>query len=92
MELLPSEDLLQIVESVVNRHLAGYSFDRSHESFIVRGPNLIYYPDIADLPDNKRDGARTVMYVTQTIDRVEGGEVTAVKIGHITGGNRQVKR
>jgi hypothetical protein len=83
IELLPSEDLLEIVSQVVNRHLAGYNFDPQYEGFIVRGPNLIYYPDVADLRITDRDGAETIFYVTQTIDRVEkGGKVIGV-IGEI---------
>jgi hypothetical protein len=92
MELLPSEDLLQAIAGVVNAHLPGYSFDPSRESFIVRGPNLLYYPDKAEVRDSERDGARTVIYVTQTIGRVEEGQVTAVEIGQVTGDVRQVER
>jgi hypothetical protein len=76
MELLPSEDLLQAIASVVNGYLLGYSFDPSRESFIIRGSNMVYYADKANMRDSK-----TIIYVKQTIGSVTGGNVIGVKTG-----------
>lgn len=85
MELLPSEDLLQAIAGVVNGYLPGYSFDPSRESFIIRGPNLLYYPDKAKVPDSEQDRVKNIFYVTQEIGSVVGGQVIGIEIGQITG-------
>jgi hypothetical protein len=79
LELLPSDALLEIVADVVNRHLPGYTFDLRRESFIVRGPNLVYYPDRSKVRDSELLSAKTVIYVNQQIGHLEGGEVIGVK-------------
>ncbi len=79
IELIPSEGLLQVIAEVINRHLPGYTFDPKREGFIIRGPNLRYYPDKSKLHDSQLDGARTVIYVSQHVGHLEGGEVVAVK-------------
>ena len=79
MELLPSEALLQIIAEVINRHLPGHTFDLKRESFIIRGPHLRYYPDKSQVYDSAQSGARTVIYVSQHIAHLEGGEVVGVK-------------
>jgi hypothetical protein len=79
LELLPSEALLQIIAEVINRHLPGHTFDLKRESFIIRGPHLRYYPDKSQVYDSAESGARTVIYVSQHIAHLEGGEVVGVK-------------
>jgi len=91
MELLPSQDLLQAISDVINRHLPGYTFDSSRESFIVRGPNLLYYPDKAEARDSARDGAKTInIYGGDYVagdkvggDKIEAGDIsgTGIAIG-----------
>ena len=78
MELLPSEDLIRTIADVVNGHLPGYRFDPDREGFIVRGPNLLYYPDKGEVRDGKR-GPVSYYYVTQHIDTVIDSEVIGVK-------------
>jgi hypothetical protein len=79
LELLPSETLLEMIADVVNHHLPGYTYDLRRESFIVRGPNLVYYPDRSKVRDSELLGAKTVIYVNQHIGHLEGGEVIGVK-------------
>jgi len=79
IELLPDDELVQIVAQVVNRYLPGYAFDPKRESFIVRGPNLIYYPDRSQIRDSDKDEAKTIIYVTQSIGNLNGGEVVGVQ-------------
>jgi hypothetical protein len=79
IELLPDDELVQIIAEVVNRYLPGYAFDPKRESFIVRGPNLIYYPDRSQIHDSDKDEAKTIIYVTQRIGNVNGGEVVGVR-------------
>lgn len=79
LELLPSETFLETIADVVNRHLPGYTYDLRRESFIVRGPNLVYYPDRSKVRDSELLGAKTVIYVNQHIGHLEGGEVIGVK-------------
>jgi hypothetical protein len=71
--------LLQIIAEVINRHLPGHTFDLKRESFIIRGPHLRYYPDKSQVYDSAESGARTVIYVSQHIAHLEGGEVVGVK-------------
>ena len=78
-ELLPSEPLLEAVADVINRYLPGYTFDLRRESFIVRGANLVYYPDKSKVRDSDLNGAKTVIYVNQHIGSIQGGEVVGVQ-------------
>ena len=80
VELLPDEPLLGAIGDVVNRYLPGYTFDPKQESFIVRGPNLVYYPDKSEIRDSQENGAKTVIYVTQRIGSVNGGEVVGARV------------
>lgn len=53
IELLPGPDLLQTIAGVISGYLKkDFSFDPNQETFIVRGRNLLYYPDRAKLPPN----------------------------------------
>jgi len=79
IEMLPDEELLQAIADVVNRYLPGYTFDPRREGFIVRGPNLIYYPDRSRVHDSQMDETKTVIYLTQSIANVSGGEVVGVR-------------
>ena len=79
IELLPDDELLQAIADVVNRYLPGYTFDPKREGFIVRGPNLIYYPDRSRVYDSQLDETKTVIYLTQSIANVSGGEVVGVR-------------
>jgi hypothetical protein len=79
MELLPSDPLVQAVADVVNRYLPGYTFDARRESFIVRGPTLVYYPDKSRVRDSETDAAKTIIYVNQSIGSIQGGEVVGVR-------------
>jgi hypothetical protein len=79
VELLPDQSFLEVIGSVINRHLPGYTFDAEMESFIIRGPHLIYYPDRSKLSDAQESSARTVVYVNQRIGQVRGGEVLGVR-------------
>jgi len=72
-----------VLSNVINRHLPGYTFDAEKESFIVRGPHLIYYPDRSRLHELHDGGARTVVYVNQRIGRVQGGEILGVKTDEV---------
>ncbi len=78
-ELLPSEVLLQAIAEVIGRHLPGYTFDLRRESFIVRGGSLVHYPDKSKMHDAELDGAKTIIYVNQSIGTLQGGEVVAVR-------------
>jgi len=85
MELLPTQDLLQTIADVINRHLPGYSFDPNHESFIIRGANLLYYPDKAEVRDSGQDGAKTInIYGGDYVagDKVGGDKI---EVGDISG-------
>jgi hypothetical protein len=79
MELLPSDQLVQAVADVVNRYLPGYTFDSRRESFIVRGTNLVYYPDKSIVRDSETYAAKTIIYVNQNIGSIQGGEVVGVR-------------
>ena len=79
VELLPDQNLLEILSDVINRHLPGYTFDADKESFIVRGPHLLYFPDRSKIREVVDGSARTVVYVNQHIGRVQGGEVLGVR-------------
>ena len=79
IELLPDQDLLETLSEVINHHLPGYTFDSEKESFIVRGPHLLYFPDRSKIRDAMDGNARTVVYVNQHIGRLQGGEVLGVK-------------
>jgi hypothetical protein len=79
MELLPGPDLLQVIAGVVNRYLPGYTFDPSRESFIVRGPNLLYYPDKTQVRDSGQDGVKIIQVYGG--DYVAGDKVLGDKVG-----------
>ncbi len=87
MELLPGPDLLQVIAGVVKCYLPGYTFDPDLESFIVRGPNLLYYPDKTEVRDSGQDGAKIIQIYGG--DYVAGHKVRGDKIGgdKITTGN-----
>jgi hypothetical protein len=78
IELLPDEGLAESISEIVDRYLPGYTFDARIESFLVRGPNLIYYPDRSKVYDSQLNGEKTVIYVTQKIANLKGGEVIGV--------------
>ena len=80
MELLPGEDLIRTIADVVNGHLPGYRFDPDREGFIVRGPNLVYYPDKGKVRDSEKVSV-TNYNVTQYIGTVIDSEVIGVKKG-----------
>jgi hypothetical protein len=91
MELLPSEDLSQAIADVVNGYLPEYGFDPAREGFIVRGPNLLYYPDKADVRDSERGPVTNIfnVSVTQRVGALKGGKLVGVEVGQIGGDVRE---
>jgi hypothetical protein len=87
VELLPGEDLLQVIKLVVKRYLPGYDFDPSREGFIVRGPNLVYYPDKAQVRDSEHGEVRIVHVQGDYVqgDKVGGDKITVGDISGSTG-------
>jgi len=87
VELLPSEGLLQVIKLVVKRYLPGYDFDPSREGFIVRGPNLVYYPDKAQVRDSEHGEVRIVHVQGDYVqgDKVDGDKITTGDISGSTG-------
>jgi len=72
-----------VIKKVVSRHLPGYYFDPNREGFVLRGPNLVYYPDrkqIAGDVDN-------VTYVNATLNvgTLSGGKATVIEVGQLAG-------
>ena len=80
VELLPSKELSSIIATVINDRLPGYSFDPEREGFIVRGPNLLYYPDKGGMPDSEQAHVTNFYKVVQHIEAMEGGEVVGVRV------------
>jgi hypothetical protein len=80
MELLPGEDLIRTIADVVNGHLPGYRFDPDREGFVVRGPNLVYYPDKGEVRDSEKVSV-TTYNVTQHIETVIDSKIVGVNAG-----------
>lgn len=78
IELLPGKDLLGAMADAINRRLPGLTFDPSGESFILRGSNLIYYPE----PPQMKKGVKNIFFIRQDIGYVEAGaKVTGANVG-----------
>jgi hypothetical protein len=75
----------------VNGYLPEYGFDPAREGFIVRGPNLLYYPDKADVRDSERGPVTNIfnVSVTQRVGALKGGKLVGVEVGQIGGDVRE---
>jgi hypothetical protein len=71
MEIIPGEDLVRALSQVVDRYLPGYRFNPSKESFILRGPNLLYFDERAMVRFREEQAARTIIYLRQEAETID---------------------
>jgi hypothetical protein len=45
LEILPTRELLELVETIITKYIPKYTFDSKTESFIVRGKRFFYFED-----------------------------------------------
>jgi hypothetical protein len=86
LELLPGEDLLHAISDLIKKHIPGDTFDSQADGFFIRGRNLHYVDNRAELESLKSQQPTTVYHIQQTIGTAMGGSsVIAVQQGASAG-------
>ncbi len=80
LEILPGKDLMAAMAAAINQRLVGLPFFPPSESFIVRGSNLIYYPE----PPTRIKDTKTLIFVHQEVGTLQSG-------GSLTGSQDRVR-
>ena len=88
--VLPDMELLQVIKKVVSRHLPGHYFNPDGEGFILRGPNLVYYPDRKQIAGDVNN--ITNIYATQNIGTQTGGKATVINVGQFAARGEGARR